>query len=506
LASLLPALGLLALLEVGLRVTGRDFSVRTLKIEYEGPRADELMRMHLTDDTFVPDPQLFWRPRPGHPPFNARGWRGPELGAGKAPGEYRILAVGDSNTIGHATTWVDELGRLDPALFDARSISVVNAGVYGYTSYQGKLRLREFLGMQPDLVLISFGGNDATPNIVADKDQPRAAAEPWWSGRSRLLDALRYYGVKVRRARAHEPHDQPVSVPRVSLDDYVANLDEMVSQVRAAGAVPLLLTRPIAFDYRATESRDPLKAYMEETIATAARLGVGLVDVDTIANHTWSLYADHSHFNVYGHRVVGERVARAVVALLREGRYDLAALRYEAREPFERLTDLLHSKLNPWATLAANVAKLTDEPELPPVGEPWELDFGRMSAAWRLSAPFGTDAQPRGRALCFETSAAGPLTLMITPPERPAYGLVWVEVSHQGALEVRLFWSVDESFSEEAVAGSLFLEDQAPRALVQPLPLGVHLLRVDFHQQNAPAPACLERFVVLPIGPPMSQD
>src|SRR5262245_66247229 len=52
------------------------------------------------DKHFTYDPYLIWRPRPDAPGLNSQGYRGREIGREKAPGEYRIFAIGDSNTLG----------------------------------------------------------------------------------------------------------------------------------------------------------------------------------------------------------------------------------------------------------------------------------------------------------------------------------------------------------------------------------------------------------------------
>ena len=46
----------------------------------------------------------------------------------------------------------------------------MNAGAYGYTSYQGLLRFQECLNYDPDIVLISFGANDGHQVRTSDRD------------------------------------------------------------------------------------------------------------------------------------------------------------------------------------------------------------------------------------------------------------------------------------------------------------------------------------------------
>ena len=96
--SLLPALALLALLEVSFRL-----------LSLADPK---LTSLPLPEETFgivVPDDDLFWRLKPnlvldyageaGGCRTNAQGLRSGPLGP-KAPGEFRILALGESTTFG----------------------------------------------------------------------------------------------------------------------------------------------------------------------------------------------------------------------------------------------------------------------------------------------------------------------------------------------------------------------------------------------------------------------
>ena len=78
-----------------------------------------------------------------------------------------------------------------------RPFNLVNAGVGGNTSREGLARLdRDVLAHRPDIVTVEFGGNDATPD------------------RNRHVD----------------------------LAEFRANIETICRGVRAAGAVPVLLT------------------------------------------------------------------------------------------------------------------------------------------------------------------------------------------------------------------------------------------------------------------------
>jgi lysophospholipase L1-like esterase len=99
---------------------------------------------------------------------NSLGVRGPEL-APKASGELRILAVGDSFTLGiqheEPDTWTERLGaQLSERL--GRPVTVVNAGVDDYGTDRATAAMQRLARpAQIDAVLLTFyTGNDFTDN------------------------------------------------------------------------------------------------------------------------------------------------------------------------------------------------------------------------------------------------------------------------------------------------------------------------------------------------------
>lgn len=125
------------------------------------------------------DPLLFWRMKPsierGNTTLtNSLGLRGPEVPE-KAAGEFRILSLGESTTFGIRLPLEETYSaRLERGL-EARlgqSVRVINAGVPGYSLFQGVTYLRHRgLELAPDAVLIYFGYNDHLPIAFrADRD------------------------------------------------------------------------------------------------------------------------------------------------------------------------------------------------------------------------------------------------------------------------------------------------------------------------------------------------
>src|SRR5262245_37551 len=107
--------------------------------------------------------------------INRRGFRGPDFDDAKAPGELRILTVGDSITFGweisdDADTYPGQLqALLDARPGAGRRYRVINAGVPRYTSEQVLRFVRErAAALQPDIVVACVGWNDLAYSYSPD--------------------------------------------------------------------------------------------------------------------------------------------------------------------------------------------------------------------------------------------------------------------------------------------------------------------------------------------------
>lgn len=101
--------------------------------------------------------------------INRRGLRAErDINYGKPPGLRRIVSLGDSFTLGYEVdahqTFSSVLER--ELRSQGLEVEVLNAGVSGYSSAEECLYLeRELLRYEPDLVLVSYFGNDLVDNI-----------------------------------------------------------------------------------------------------------------------------------------------------------------------------------------------------------------------------------------------------------------------------------------------------------------------------------------------------
>ncbi len=311
-------------IELGLRLF--NFQYSPVKIEVHGVVTDWRFKHSFEDGHFEFDPLQIWRPRAGRKVFNALRYRGELLGPSKRDGELRILAVGDSNTLGWASDSVHWPGYLEQNLraegFDVR---VINAGVWGHSSFQGLARLDEYMPLHPDVVLISYGGNDAHRVYVSDaRYVAEVATSPsrirlyrWGIGR--LLLALR-----DRMGGDVPTSDDRSLVHRVSPAEYEANLRQMVETARTGGARPYLLTRPFVGESPTPEWwKNFAPIYLESTRSVGRGLGVPVIDVYAAFADQPEWFEDESHFTEAGHRraatLIGDPIARDLRRGLAEG-------------------------------------------------------------------------------------------------------------------------------------------------------------------------------------------
>jgi lysophospholipase L1-like esterase len=138
--------------------------------------------------TRTADPYLFWRMREnavykGESLTNSQGFRGPEIEP-KAPGELRILSLGESTTFAIRLPYEETYSAiLEQSLREYRGkpVRVINAGVPGYTLFQGVAFVElHGLSLDPDIILMYFGHNDFLPTAFRSSrdayDQPTGAA------------------------------------------------------------------------------------------------------------------------------------------------------------------------------------------------------------------------------------------------------------------------------------------------------------------------------------------
>ncbi|WP_165234312.1 SGNH/GDSL hydrolase family protein [Aquisphaera insulae] len=266
-----------------------------------------------------PDPILLWRPV-AHKPYNAQHFKGPILEVPKPDGKIRILCYGDSLTDGPPRgDWPARLHRLlaERPASPAASYEVVNAGVSGYSSHQGLLRfLQDVDRFQPNLVVVSYGWNDAAQ---ASGPSDREFRPPSWPMvslqramvRYRTSLVLTYY---LKRLIAEPPRqvDGPFH-PRVTVEEYVANLDRFRAESLARGIPIVFLTRPHQAApevlRRSGNWRSHVPDYNEALVSWAREQDQAVIDIQrAFRERPSSLFSDECHFVPDGYQIMAELV------------------------------------------------------------------------------------------------------------------------------------------------------------------------------------------------------
>lgn len=198
------------------------------------------------------DPELLFKFEPGSTiagrKINSLGFREREFDVHKAPGVRRVLCLGDSVTgqglPGYAQYLNDLLTNAPP---DGRVWEAYSLGVHGYSSLQGLQVLRKFgRDMQPDVVTVSFGRNDHNLEKIPDHVRIAVNLSPFMKGLYFVL-ARRTVGrvILCGLDRHHQWTESNVTDSvRVPPDRFRDNMRSFVKEIRALGAVPILLTAP----------------------------------------------------------------------------------------------------------------------------------------------------------------------------------------------------------------------------------------------------------------------
>ncbi len=197
---LLTGAGLLltaVVLELGLRFYFSQFGTQTDKVAYLYSRA----QINQLEANAMPLPEIDYGLSPDQAEHNRLGYRGAEIAVPKPDGVFRIIALGGSTTYGTPVrvdeTYPYDLQQILRAGYGYSSVEVLNAGVYGYTSYQTLANLTfRIPELGPDLVIIYDNAND----ILTREVNPDC-----YRGQNPLL------GLDPRGRVATSDYTQPVS-------------------------------------------------------------------------------------------------------------------------------------------------------------------------------------------------------------------------------------------------------------------------------------------------------
>lgn len=274
--SLLINLGLAAatlgffclIVELALRLSGFEFVLKPDDIEFGQPHR-EAIRIG-----FQEDPDLFWVPKS----YAANLER---LRRERPP----WLLLGDSCV---------QLGEYDRFLAQRAAatgrgeVAYGNLAVAGWSTFQGRQQVRRDVpGLQPRLVTLSYGWNDHWVGFGLDDKTVAQTMDIF----SRRWSELRWVQLLTRALVEYRAGDTRYP-NRVALDDFKANMTDMVRRLRDVGAEPVILTaasnhrpgeEPAGLTDRWLLSLDDLiplhQAYVDAQRRVAAETGAPLCDL-----------------------------------------------------------------------------------------------------------------------------------------------------------------------------------------------------------------------------------
>ena len=233
---------------------------------------------------------------------NELGLRHGELASGNP---FRILALGDSTTFGvgvdDGDTWPAQLQAiLDPE--GTGRYEVLNAGVPGYSAYQG-LRYLELRGLdlKPMIVIVNFGHNDCCSiqtTGLRDTEWENPAGSSGFA--SLLKTALR--GASVARGTSLYGARK-----RLTPGEFLDTLVKMGDVCMSKEIMVVFLVWPFREDLRRGTMALPMTLIERVAESPQHRL-IDLTDV--LEGVVEEVYVDGVHANSEGNRIVAEYIAR----------------------------------------------------------------------------------------------------------------------------------------------------------------------------------------------------
>lgn len=291
---------------------------------------------------FQSDEVLFWAPKglfgyedlfPYRQNMSIRKirFRGDEDAAPEKPaGVKRIMVLGGSNVWGDgqptaATAW--------PALLENElrgrglNVEVLNAGVRGFDSFQIMVLFTRYaIQYQPDLIFVYLGFNDSGTTYglttlrelyLAGHEKTAVRRLQRFFHRSLLYNALTRSVLAIRREVVEKAGPGPLRETN-PVSDFAANLRDIVTEARAAGAPTVLATEFYGLNFRRQAAPGRAVDLREAVAHVAAETGAPFLDaygyfasLDDPPAFVWP--HDPVHFNTAGHARMARLTADFIV-------------------------------------------------------------------------------------------------------------------------------------------------------------------------------------------------
>jgi lysophospholipase L1-like esterase len=304
---------------------------------------------------FEGDPLLLWRLKPNLDRVvwdftvvstNSAHLRseqpGPATREEKQPGTIRIICLGDSVTFGYRVpvVWPNKPAEYDaqalpyPMLLEKqlrsanprRNIEVITMAVPGYTSHQGLAWLRRDIAkLSPDLLIVSFGWNDASLSDVPDREAIKtnfsAVTVRWLIDHSQAFAHATHWLRKREQTKSQNeasanatPPKRPV--PRVSQQEHLDNMTAIEQLARDKGARVIAVAAPYRDHSREAPEANFIRQY-RLTLGSLMRQRqtpfleiLELTEEAYPSNEGW--FGERIHPNHMGHRLMASELLKLI--------------------------------------------------------------------------------------------------------------------------------------------------------------------------------------------------
>jgi len=287
---------------------------------------------------YLKDKTLFWKFRPnqtiksnffveGVYQINSYGLRDLEFSKEKRAGTFRVICLGNSCTFGWRVksdeTYPKQLEKLLNEDLDYKKYEVINGGVTGYSSFQGKRFLREqILKYKPDIITICYGWNDLLPAAFGIEDKNQKMAPQIFLDIQNLLGQTELYrfirGLILSRFQVKKTGSSSEMLPRVSPEDFVNNLLEIALIASQENIPVIFLTTPIASleafwgPGKVSKTHQWHQVYNNVILNLPLSSGAYLIDVAALFENRKDVYDnpqdDFIHYNSAGHKLIAENL------------------------------------------------------------------------------------------------------------------------------------------------------------------------------------------------------
>jgi len=291
---------------------------------------------------YLKDKNLFWRLRPnlriksdfvvaGSYRTNSAGFRDREFSKKLPENKKRILCLGNSVTFGWQLAEVEAYPQVLQKLLTDQ-YEVYNGAQTGYSTLQGKRLLIELLQKyRPHVASLAYIWNDLLPaaNGVTDSQQkmPPRGVLALQNVLARLAGYRwgRYFFLQLFSSKP-----KTSNLSRVPLEEYRANLEELLTRCRSHNIQPILVLPPAPKpEWMGRQEEpyrklfyEPFQAYETEIKKLAAAHKVPLVNADSALGGELSIWQNLPDDFIHPSAAAHQKIAELLAAVLSKSKQE----------------------------------------------------------------------------------------------------------------------------------------------------------------------------------------